>query len=1464
MSLPRVGDTGTPGLATGDDDLYVEGDLEVDGSIYDASGNVVGGYWVLNTGKLYPTTLTNLVGIGTVSPISRLSVVNNPGAGNYTGTAAFLVDQYENQDILTASASGTTKMTLTSDGTLKLYNAASTISNTSGDITLDSASNIIGFSGDTATNIGILQVAGATAATYSRFGSDTTGHGGAISAGSDLLVSGDLELNGNLYLDSGTIANAAGTAAILLSSSVTDTANTLSSSNWFIENTANVGQAALMVNQTKSGDLLTASQSGVTKFTVGQETSTSDLAKLTSNIITTGNVLSATASAITSGNMIKLGEAGPQNFTGNGILMDFDQTGGGNFTGNFLNLKNNDVSQFIIDSAGKLYDQFVTAGIRIGDTTSAALSGFGASSIVGALNELKNSNKTITHNDYWSWAQHYQSKAEGTANDGTNTPLDGLFFDTFLDSTKADTVTSTSSGIIQVSDPFAPVKPAAPYRVGLMGGATMNSSQTDNDGQTYLSSNVVYDIDYYDRTKDSTPAVLIELGIDPNWYNGVTLSVATTSATLSQSDTVPDVNPNLNTTYNGSLIKATGTYPSNANAKPIYITIKTPTTFDWTNYNGHAATAVTITPGTAQALGSSGVSITFSNVLYNVGDVFRIASWYVEPEGANRGAKQQFPERANIIANSGGVDIIDVDTQKLWISFAQSTNYMIGVSTNNDPNAVKMLNSKLYIAENGSAATGLYAIDFGNDAAKRTNATNTSLSDRPIAQRNFTTTYNGLNTGQVLINVTAQDVDAAVIPNDTTKEITVSGWGFVAGTTNPLTENVYLPYTFNSPPIIESVTIGYISGANPVSLSDCTSNAYNSNTSIYAVTNSSFTYSMRDSAGTPVAATRYCYSWTATGKVSPKQVVAVATGVSGTDGGVTVINETSGDPSRHYFVGSQDATVLWSDKVAFADDGTLYITHNAGTTLSAVCTYYGILGVPSETIWAQYYNGCYYVNSATGNWSNPGLVIKGASVNSDIKSLQVTSGTSTVSPGSNTLYIGTSGGVSVIQENQGRGTWVDSAVEGSGSIKYYTYQYISEEMVGDIRNMMPFAGTGALSADTTVPSPDTDVTIRTNTFTTKGSTTVPTRTAGVRGKALSFDGGDYLVTGTTGTAADDADFDITTGTTISLGAWIYPTSTAANQMIQSKWSNGPFFLRLNNGTTIDFTIYNGGVVTITSTMPFSLNQWHHVVAVRNGANMYIYINGNLAGFGSGAGTAALSDSAAPFCIGCWSPNTTTFDQFFNGVIDEPFVTATALSELKVKQMYEVGYRAMQSHANPGLGISAADSNQQFSGTTNLVGAAIPDYNNQYLYVGTNSTSVGSLSKMQLNSDTLIKQYNGSNNTPAGGTLVLEEDITSLGVGYQLEAVGSATSGVKSMSPDNNAATYGATSARSFLSKTQTLSSATKLAYVWASRYKDSSESTSRMVVYACNEYATAALCTSNNAWVVGTSIQTDSSQSIPE
>ncbi|PWU23331.1 hypothetical protein C5B42_03335 [Candidatus Cerribacteria bacterium 'Amazon FNV 2010 28 9'] len=69
---------------------------------------------------------------------------------------------------------------------------------------------------------------------------------------------------------------------------------------------------------------------------------------------TTGNSFTATASAITTGNIVQIGEGGNSAFSGNGLFMDIDNTGGGggSFTGNFLKFNNAGSTNFVVASNG--------------------------------------------------------------------------------------------------------------------------------------------------------------------------------------------------------------------------------------------------------------------------------------------------------------------------------------------------------------------------------------------------------------------------------------------------------------------------------------------------------------------------------------------------------------------------------------------------------------------------------------------------------------------------------------------------------------------------------------------------------------------------------------------------------------------------------------------------------------------------------------------------------------------------------------------------------------------------------------------------------------------------------------------------------------------------------------------------------------------------------------------------------
>jgi len=135
------------------------------------------------------------------------------------------------------------------------------------DIEVEGTHNFVG-NGIIAHNTEQLRL-GYDVSNYNSFTVDSGGDLTIAPSGGDFNVTATTTaVSGNLKVTGGNILNSAGTANIIFSGAPTTTANTLSASNWLVENTANVGQAALMVNQTKAGDLFTASASGATKFAI--------------------------------------------------------------------------------------------------------------------------------------------------------------------------------------------------------------------------------------------------------------------------------------------------------------------------------------------------------------------------------------------------------------------------------------------------------------------------------------------------------------------------------------------------------------------------------------------------------------------------------------------------------------------------------------------------------------------------------------------------------------------------------------------------------------------------------------------------------------------------------------------------------------------------------------------------------------------------------------------------------------------------------------------------------------------------------------------------------------------------------------------------------------------------------------------------------------------------------------------
>lgn len=244
--LVKIG-TGTPGdidLTGGD--LYVTGDAEIDGE-----------FWNANNLRI---SSDGLVGIGTISSTHRLEV-----SGGYGGKAAVAINQTESADIFTASASGTTRFTLTNSGNATLMGSLY-IQNTAGD------------------DLRILDSSGTFRAQFSDDGSKTTIY--ADASGSlafltfdnfrigihDDTPDGTLEIVRRVSSDSPLLISSAAandgdflkiTSTGLVGISTTSPAHLLHIDG------GNGGNASLVVNQTEStGDIFSASASGTPKFVI--------------------------------------------------------------------------------------------------------------------------------------------------------------------------------------------------------------------------------------------------------------------------------------------------------------------------------------------------------------------------------------------------------------------------------------------------------------------------------------------------------------------------------------------------------------------------------------------------------------------------------------------------------------------------------------------------------------------------------------------------------------------------------------------------------------------------------------------------------------------------------------------------------------------------------------------------------------------------------------------------------------------------------------------------------------------------------------------------------------------------------------------------------------------------------------------------------------------------------------------
>jgi len=196
-----IGDTTTNmghSLAS-DDDLYIEGDLEVDGTAWFDAGitvtgsvyatayygdgsnltGIVGGQWTDQGDYIYANNATDViitdagnVGVGTTNPDKKLEINSATGV-NFRLT-------YNDSD---GSATNYADFSMSSGG----------------DLTINSSGgNVLLADGDT------LAIGGSSAQSYNVIGDTTTNMGHSLASDDDLYIEGDLEVDGSAWFDGGS------------------------------------------------------------------------------------------------------------------------------------------------------------------------------------------------------------------------------------------------------------------------------------------------------------------------------------------------------------------------------------------------------------------------------------------------------------------------------------------------------------------------------------------------------------------------------------------------------------------------------------------------------------------------------------------------------------------------------------------------------------------------------------------------------------------------------------------------------------------------------------------------------------------------------------------------------------------------------------------------------------------------------------------------------------------------------------------------------------------------------------------------------------------------------------------------------------------------------------------------------------------------------------------------------------
>ncbi len=183
------------------------------------------------------------------------------------------------------------------------------------------------------------------------------------------------------------------------------------------------------------------------------------------------------------------------------------------------------------------------------------------------------------------------------------------------------------------------------------------------------------------------------------------------------------------------------------------------------------------------------------------------------------------------------------------------------------------------------------------------------------------------------------------------------------------------------------------------------------------------------------------------------------------------------------------------------------------------------------------------------------------------------------------------------------------------------------------------------------------------------SATSTAKTIGKLGQGLRFDNlkTNYVV------IPDHASLDVTTQVTLS--AWVKYNKLLDSGIISKDSLNtdtAPYFLDTGCGNTANIISFNTDSVMnsgcgVYSNTTITANKWYHVVGTYDGANLKIYLDGNLDNFAAYVSASIPTNNDSLIIGGYYST-----DFVANGVIDDVRVYNRALTAAEVKQLYNLG------------------------------------------------------------------------------------------------------------------------------------------------------------------------------------------------